>query len=36
VLTHEFTDRLRRERRLASLEEQVEAGRDFRDADAKF
>jgi RNA polymerase sigma-70 factor, ECF subfamily len=30
VLAHEFTDRLRRERRLVSLEEQVEAGGDFR------
>jgi len=30
VLAHEFTDRLRRERRLVSLEEQVEAGHDFR------
>jgi RNA polymerase sigma-70 factor (ECF subfamily) len=30
VLAHEFTDRRRRERRLVSLEEQVEAGREFR------
>ncbi len=30
VLAHEFTDRLRRERRLVSLDEQVGAGRDFR------
>jgi RNA polymerase sigma-70 factor (ECF subfamily) len=30
VLAHEFTDQTRRERRLVSLEEQVEAGHDFR------
>lgn len=34
VLAHEFTDRHRRERRLVSLDEQVEAGRDFRAAEA--
>lgn len=34
VLAHEFTDRLRRERRLVSLEEQVEAGSDFRATEA--
>ena len=35
VLAHEFTDRLRRERRLVSLEEQVEAGHDFRAPEAE-
>jgi RNA polymerase sigma-70 factor (ECF subfamily) len=35
VLAHAFTDRLRRERRLVSLEEQVEAGHDFRAPDAE-
>jgi RNA polymerase sigma factor (sigma-70 family) len=30
VLAHEFTNHLRRERRLVSLDEQVEAGREFR------
>lgn len=35
VLAHEFTDRHRRERRLVSLDEQVEAGRDFRAPEAE-
>ena len=35
VLAHEFTDRLRRERRRVSLDEQVEAGRDFRAPEAE-
>ncbi|HEV2425339.1 MAG TPA: sigma-70 family RNA polymerase sigma factor [Terriglobia bacterium] len=35
VLAHEFTDRHRREHRLVSLDEQVEAGRDFRAAEAE-
>ena len=34
VLAHQFTDRLRRERRLVSLEEQVEEGHDFRAPEA--
>jgi RNA polymerase sigma-70 factor (ECF subfamily) len=34
VLAHEFTDRLRRERRLVSLEEHLEAGGDFRTSEA--
>lgn len=35
VLAHAFTDRLRRERRLVSLDEQVEAGRDFRSPESE-
>lgn len=35
VLAHKFTDRARRERRLVSLEEQVEAGHDFRAPEAE-
>lgn len=35
VLAHEFTDRHRRERRLVSLDEQIEAGRDFRAPEAE-
>jgi RNA polymerase sigma-70 factor, ECF subfamily len=35
VLAHEFTDRLRRDRRLVSLEEQVEAGVELRAPDSE-